>query len=58
MDALICNVLVALCIAGVIAACAKRDNGYVFIGAMWTMTCLSVSGWVIYAIVHFVTKYW
>ena len=63
MGIFILNVLLVLVIAGIfgVAAILEEDfvTGFVaWFSVTWIMACISAAGWFIYAVVHFVAKYW
>lgn len=60
LHALMLNVVGVIALAGLITfLCGQvNERSLVFMMAVWTLLCLSISGWVIYIAAHFVGKYW
>lgn len=63
MGIFILNVLLVLVIAGIAGVAAILEEDFVagfiaWLSVTWIMACISATGWFIYVVVHFVSKYW
>lgn len=63
MGIFILNVLLVLIVAGFVGVAAILDEDFVvgfiaWLSMTWIMACFSAAGWFIYAVVHFIIKYW
>ena len=63
MGIFILNVVLVLVLAGIAGVAAILEEDFVAGFIMWLsvtliMTCVSAVGWFVYAVVHFVSKYW
>lgn len=59
--ALVCNVAIIFGLAALIGVLAGEDGVErlaAAFGVGWVLTSISISGWFIYVIVHFVGKFW
>lgn len=59
MHYLVLNIVGILAVALIVGLLSERgDRGVHGLAAAWFLTVLSFWGWVIYAAVHFIAKFW
>lgn len=52
------NLIFIVFISIAITLFTEYDRAFAFFASLWTALCLSIFGWTVFVIVHFVSKYW